>query len=497
MPSTKSHAEAKADIFLAKAKEAAAVFNQLDQEHTDRIVRAVFKAGLKNRIGLAKMAETETSMGKWEDKVIKNTAATLLVYEDMKYLKTVGIISDDHECGIMEVAQPIGPLLGIVPVTNPTSTTLFKILIALKTRNPIIISPHQKAIGCCVAAAKVCYEAALSEDAPENCIQWTHNEPLDFTKFDIQDYYAETQALMAHKDLALIIATGGGGIVKAAYTSGTPALGVGSGNVPVLIEQTADIPFAVQQIITSKTFDNGTICASEQAVVVESSVSAQVIEEFKKQKGYFLSEEEVGAVEKIAIDPERGVMSAKVVGQTAVKIAKMAGISVPEDTKVLLAPLSSVGKEHPLSSEILCPILAFFIAENFNDALNRCIELNFHGGMGHSAAIYSNKEQAVREYAVAMNAGRVLVNVPSSQGAVGGIYTKLHTSLTLGCGTSGHNITTDNVTARNLLNIQRVARRRVNEKLENFGKIEKNGTSLFFDESISTEDLLAAFNKNH
>ena len=492
-----SNAQTKADNLLDNAKEAAAIFNQLDQEHTDRIVKAVFKAGLKNRIPLAKMAETETGIGKWEDKVIKNIAATLFVYEDMKDLKTVGVISDDRESGIMKIAQPLGPLLGIIPVTNPTSTTMFKILIALKTRNPIIISPHQKAIGCCVEAAKICYEAALSEDAPENCIQWVHDEPLDFSKFNIQDFYAETQALMAHKDLALIVATGGSGIVKAAYTSGTPAYGVGSGNVPVLIEKTADIPFTIEQIVMSKSFDNGTICASEQAIVVDASISAQVIKEFKKQKGHFLSKEEVDAVEKIAIDPEKGIMSAKVVGQSAVRVAELAGITVPEDTKVLLAPLDSVGKEHPLSSEILCPILAFYVAEDFDKALNICIQLNFHGGMGHSAAIHSNNEKAIQKFSIAMNAGRVLVNVPSSQGAVGGIFTKLHTSLTLGCGTSGKNITTDNITARNLINIQRVARRRVSERLINFNSIEKNGKSLFYDEDISSDELLATFNRNY
>ena len=490
-------AQTKADKLLTKAKKAAAVFNQLDQKHTDRIVKAVFKAGLENRIPLAKMAEAETGIGRWEDKVIKNVAATLFVYEDIKDLKTAGVISDDQESGIMKVAQPLGPLLGIIPITNPTSTTMFKILMALKTRNPIIISPHQKAIGCCVEAAKICYEAALAEDAPEDCIQWTYDEPIDFSNFNIQDFYAETQALMAHEDLALIVATGGSGIVKAAYTSGTPAYGVGSGNVPVLIEKTADVPFAIEQIVMSKTFDNGTICASEQAVVVDASISEQVIEELKKQKGYFLSKEEVDAVEKIAIDPEKGVMSGRVVGQSAVKVAELAGISVPKDTKLLIAPLDSVGKKHPLSSEILCPVLAFYVAKNFDKALNICIQLNFHGGMGHSAAIHSNDEEAIRKFAIAMNAGRVLVNVPSSQGAVGGIYTKLHTSLTLGCGTSGKNITTDNISARNLINIQRVARRRVSERLINFNSVEKNGKNLFFDENTSSDELLATFNRNY
>ncbi len=484
-------AKQKADILLGKARESAAIFSQLSQEHTDRIVNAVFEAAFKNRVRLAKMAEKETGLGKWEDKVIKNVAGSLLVYEDIKNVKTVGVISDDKETGIMEVAQPIGPILAIIPTTNPTSTVIFKTLIALKSRNPIIISPHQKAVGCCVETAKICYEAALKEDAPENCIQWTREEPIDFATFDINEYYAETQALMCHPKLAVIVATGGGGVVKAAYTSGTPAYGVGSGNVPVLIDKSADIPFAVSNIIISKTFDNGTICASEQAVVVEKTIADKVIKEFKTQGGYVLSKEEVIKVEKIAFDKKRGIMAADVVGQSVEKIAKLAGITIPSGTKVLLAPLTGVGPDYPISSEILCPLLAFYTAEDFNNAIKICIDLNFHGGMGHSASVYSNDENVIREFATEMNAGRILVNTPSSQGAVGGIYNKLHTSLTLGCGTTGKNITTDNVTVTHLLNIQRVARRRANERLNNFD------ARLFYDESLSNEEILKRYNINY
>lgn len=484
-------AKKRADDFLEKAKESAAVFSQLSQEHVDRIVKAVYEAGFKNRVKLAKMAVEETGIGKWEDKVIKNVAGSLLVYDDIKNLKTVGVISDDRETGIMEMAQPIGPILAIIPVTNPTSTVIFKILIALKTRNPIIISPHQKAIGCCVETAKICYEAALKEDAPENCIQLTREEPIDFATFDIKDYYADTQAIMSHPKLSLIVATGGGGVVKAAYTSGTPAYGVGSGNVPVLIDKSADIAFAVKNILMSKTFDNGTICASEQAIVVEQSIADAVIKEFKAQKGYFLSEEEVKKVGEVAFDKERNVMSADVVGQSVEKIAQLAKINVPAQTSVLLAPLKGVGVNYPLSSEILCPILAFYVTKDFNSAIKTCIDLNFHGGMGHSAGIYANDDDVIRKFSTEISAGRILVNMPSSQGAVGGIFNKLRTSLTLGCGTTGKNITTDNITAKHLINIQRVARRRCNERLSNFD------TKLFYDESLPTDEILRMYNLNY
>ncbi|MCP4178271.1 MAG: aldehyde dehydrogenase family protein [bacterium] len=481
----------KVDKLLGNAIEAAAVFSQLDQKQTDKIVEAVYKAAFQNRVKLAKMAVEETGIGKWEDKVIKNVVGSHFVHEDIKDQKTVGIISDDKVSGIMEVAQPLGPVLAIVPVTNPTSTTIFKILIALKSRNPIIISPHQKAIGCIAETARICYEAALKEDAPDNCIQWTREEAYNPATFDLKEHFAETNAIMSHKDLAVIVATGGGGVVKAAYASGTPAYGVGSGNVPVLIDKSADIPSAVNQIFLSKTFDNGTICASEQAIVVEESIAGDIKSEFEKQGGYFLNESEVEAVEAIALDKERSVMSADVVGQSAQKIAKMAGISVPENIKILMAPLGSVGDEHPLSSEILCPILAYYVKKDFTEALTTCMDLNYHGGMGHSASIHANDENVIKEFAKEMNAGRILVNSPSSQGAVGGIFNRLHTSLTLGCGTTGKNITTDNITTKHLMNIQRVARRRVNEKFSNFD------SSLFYDESMSVAKFEKIYNLNY
>ena len=379
----------------------------------------------------------------------------------------------------MEIAQPVGPILGIIPVTNPTSTVIFKILIALKTRNPILISPSPKAMRCGAEAARICYQAAIEADAPDRCIQWLTESSLELT-----------QALMRHKSLALILATGGSGLVKSAYSSGTPAIGVGAGNVPVYVERSADIPFTVEQIMISKLFDYGTICASEQAVVVEREIADEVAAEFRRKKAHFLCEAEVARLARFAVDPVKHLMNPAVVGQPAAKIAKMAGLDVPADVELLIAPLGGVGPEWPLSSEVLAPILAWYTAEDFSSAVNLCMDLNFHGGMGHTVSIFSNDDARIKEFAMLMNAGRVVVNTPSSQGAVGGIYNMLHPSLTLGCGTGGKNITTDNITASHLLNIQRIARRRENQRLMKFD------LNLYYDESVSPTAIEAAYNCN-
>jgi len=464
---------------MEKAKAAAAVFSQLTQEHTDRIVRAVYEAAFNNRISLAKLAHEETGKGKWEDKVIKNVVASQFVYDDIKDLKTVGVISEDKDKGVVEIAQPIGPIFALIPVTNPTSTVMFKILIALKTRNPIIIGSHPSAIKCSTETARICYEAALKEDAPEDCVQWFSEVSQD-----------RTHELMMHPDLSLVLATGGSSLVHAAYSSGTPAIGVGPGNVPVFIEKSADPKFAVEQIILSKTFDNGTVCASEQAIVVERAIAEEVAEQFRQHRAYILSREEVSKLEKTAYDPKRQLMNAAIVGKDASVIAEMAGLDAPSDVQLLIAPLEEVGKEYPLSGEILAPILAFYVVSNFDEAVNRCIDLNFYGGTGHTVSLYSNDEEKIREFASVMNAGRILVNTPSSQGAVGGIYNTLNPSFTLGCGSGGKNITTDNITAKHLLNIQRIARRRVNSRLEQFDQ------SLYLDESLDMNAIEKKFNRN-
>ena len=474
-----SDAVTQADEMLQRAGMASGVFEMSDQEQTDNIVTAVFKAGFNNRIKLAKMAHEETGLGVFEHKILKNVLATQLVYESIQNEKTVGIISQNESTGITEIAQPLGPVLAIIPVTNPTSTVMFKILIAMKTRNPIIISPHSKAVKCCAEAARICYEAALNADAPEYCIQWIDSPSRDLT-----------QALMRHRNIALILATGGPGLVKTAYSSGTPAIGVGPGNVPVFIDESADIPFAVKNILLSKTFDNGTICASEQAIVVEKKISGVVKEEFIRQGGYFLNNDEIQKVEKIAVDPETRLMNPAIVGQPVSKVAELAGISVPQEIRVLLAVQERVGVDFPLSGEILAPILAFYERDDLNSAIKLCIELNYLGGLGHTVSIYANDEEKIRKFAFLMNAGRIVVNTPAAQGAVGGLFNRLNTSFTLGCGTWGKNITTENITARHLINIKRICRRRSNEKWLTFPK-EK-----YLNETLTADSVLMEYNRN-
>jgi acetaldehyde dehydrogenase / alcohol dehydrogenase len=464
---------------MQQAVLAAADYSQYDQASTDAIVKAVFEASFNQRVYLAKLAQEETGIGIWEDKVLKNVLASQLVYEDIKDEKTVGIINDNKETGIVEIAQPMGPILAIIPVTNPTSTTIFKILIALKSRNPIIICPSKKAIKSCSETAEICYNAALAAGAPEGCIQWLTTVTRE-----------QTAELMSHSSLSLILATGGSGLVKSAYSSGTPSIGVGAGNVPVFIEASADIPFAVEQILISKTFDNGTVCASEQAVVVEKIISDAVKAEFILQGAKILDSEETLRLSKIAIDPSSGTMNPAIVGKSAKYIADLANINANDNTRLLIAPLTGIGNEFPLSSEVLAPVLGLYEVPDLESALRTCIKLNYHGGVGHSASIFSNNEEKIHYFAMHMNAGRIVVNTPSSQGAVGGFFNKLSPSLTLGCGTGGKNITTDNVTARHLLNIQRIARRRVNERFNKFDK------TLYFDPEIKAEEIQKKYNMN-
>lgn len=464
---------------VLNAKVTAAEFHQYTQEQVDRIVKACAEAGFDNRVQLAKMANEETGIGKWQDKVLKNVLATHLLYQDIKDEKTVGVINVDRVTGITEIAHPMGPIFAVIPVTNPTSTVFFKILICLKSRNPIIISPARKACNSSITAAKIMYEAALNAGAPEHCIQWIDSPSREATK-----------AFMTHPDIALILATGGPSLVKSAYSSGTPALGVGAGNVPVFIDKSADADFAASQIIASKTFDYGTVCASEQAVVFEKSIKNQVIDAFKKHKAYMLSPAETELVTKVVFDKDRSSMSPDIVGKSAVHIATVAGVSVPEDTTVLVAEVDNVGKDSPLSHEILAPVLAFYCVDTFHDAINRCIDLNYFGGVGHSASIFANDEDVILRFSSLMNAGRIVVNTPSSQGGVGGIFNMLRPSFTLGCGTGGKNATTDNVTAKHLINIQRVARRRDNRLFLEFDQ------SKFFDESQTLADIVTDYFKN-
>lgn len=457
---------------ISNAREAAKAFRRYNQEQTDKITEAVFKAGFNNRIHLAKLTFKETKLGKWEDKVFKNVVATYYVYNDIKDIKTVGVIAENKEEEIIEVAEPVGPIFAVTPITNPSSTVLFKILIAMKSRNPIIIRPHGAAKKCSIEAARIAYEAALDAGAPENCVQWIKNSSRD-----------EVRILMAHRKISLILATGSVELVQAAAKSGNPAIGIGPGNVPVYIGRSADVSFAVEQILLSKTFDHGTVCASEQAVVVNQHNVDEVIREFKAQKAYFLSIDEIKRLEPVAFNRSERVMRVEVIGQPAPVIAEMAGIKVPPDTSILIAPLKDIGLQSPLSLEILAPILAFYIADDFEQAIELCRQINKHGGLGHTASIFSNHEEKINYFASVMNAGRILVNTPASQGALGGTYNKLQPSLMLACGTSGKNITTDNISVKHLLNIRRIARRKV------CSHIDKNIAHNYLDENLDADNI--------
>lgn len=472
-------ARSRADILLGNSVMAAGVFELYEEAHTNAIITSVFKAAFDNRVKLAMMAHEETGMGVWQDKVLKNVVGSQLIYEDILNQKTVGIISRDDAKGIVEIAQPLGPILAIIPMTNPTSTVIFKILISLKSRNPIIISPHSRATKCSVETARICYEAALAADAPEHCIQYVDTPSIELTN-----------ALMSHHALSLVLATGGPNLVRAAYSSGTPAIGVGPGNVPVYIDASADIDFAVSSIISSKTFDNGTICATEQAIVVEEKIGAQVRKEFERQGCYFLDREAAEKLGAVVVNPDTKLMNPDVVGQSPEVIANLAGITIPPGTKIIMANPEGVGENHPLSREILAPVLAFYEVKDSKEAVKLCIELIYAGGLGHTASIYANDDAAIDMFTRVMNAGRIVINTPSAQGGVGGIYNLLHPSFTLGCGSGGKNITTQNITATDLINIKRVCRRRSNEKWMRFPK------ELYFDESLHADDLLSRYHRN-
>jgi len=422
-----------------------------DQQKVDEIVRSAALAGLDHHMELAKLAVENTGRGVYEDKIIKNIFATEYIYHDIKNLKTVGVIKEIEEEGYAEIAEPAGVIAALTPVTNPTSTTLFKGLIALKTRNPIIFSFHPSAQKCSARAAEILKKAAVQAGAPEFCIQWIEQPSIQ-----------AAQALIKHPGVALILATGGEGMVRAAYSSGRPALGVGPGNVPCYIEKTANLKRAVNDLVISKTFDNGMICASEQALIVDREVSQQVLEMLKALKCYFLTPEETKKLESISILEGKCSLNPDIVGRSAFQIAKMAGISVPENTKILIARQEGVGKDYPLSREKLSPILAYYEVADYREGTECAREMVEFGGMGHSAVIHSENSEAIEYFSHRVRVGRVVVNSPASQGAIGDIYNILTPSLTLGCGYAGRNATTDNISAVDLVNIKRVAQRRVN-----------------------------------
>ena len=436
---------------LARVRAAQRKFAQYTQEQVDAIFKAAAVAANRARISLAKEAVAETGMGIVEDKVIKNHYAAEYIYNAYKDTKTCGVIEEDKAFGTMKIAEPIGVVAAVIPTTNPTSTAIFKCLLALKTRNGIIISPHPRAKGSTIAAAKIVLEAAVAAGAPEGIISWIDVPSLEMTN-------------TVMKEADIILATGGPGMVKAAYSSGTPALGVGAGNTPAIIDESADILLAVNSIIHSKTFDNGMICASEQAVLVSDKIYDTVRAEFEKRGCYFLNEEEIEKVRKTIII--NGALNAKIVGQRPVTIAALAGVEVPESTKILIGEVESVELSEEFAHEKLSPVLAMYKTVSFEDALNKAERLVEDGGFGHTSAIYLNEiteREKLNTFAARMKTCRILLNTPSAHGGIGDLYNfKLAPSLTLGCGSWGGNSVSENVGVKHLLNIKTVAERREN-----------------------------------
>ena len=439
---------------VEKAKVASQEYLKLDQETVNNITKAMAMAGLENHMRLAKMAVEETKRGIYEDKITKNMFATEYIYHSIKYEKTVGIIDENAEEDYVEIAEPVGIIAGVTPVTNPTSTTMFKSIISAKTRNVIIFGFHPSAQKCSVEAAKISKEAAIKAGAPENCILWIEKPSITATRL-----------LMNHPDVNLILATGGTGMVKSAYSCGKPALGVGPGNVPCYIDKTAKLETSVNDLVMSKAFDNGMICASEQAVIVDEEIHDK-FEELMKQAGcYFVNEEEKQKLANSMFDRlENGDYKLKshVPGQYPHTIAKEAGFDVPEDTKVLVVYEEEIGKDYPFSKEKLSPVLTYYIVKNEDEGINIAERLIEFGGLGHSAVIHSENKDTILRFSETMKAGRIIVNSPSTHGAIGDIYNTNMPSLTLGCGSFGGNSTTANVSSVNLINIKRVANRRVN-----------------------------------
>lgn len=436
---------------LEEVRKAQKIFASYTQEQVDEIFRQAAMAANNARIKLAKMAVEETGMGIVEDKVIKNHFASEYIYNKYKDEKTCGVIDRDESFGIIRVAEPIGVIAAIVPTTNPTSTAIFKALIALKTRNGVIFSPHPRAKKSTIAAAKIVLDAAVKAGAPEGIIGWIDEPTVELSQ-------------IVMKEADMILATGGPGMVRAAYSSGKPAIGVGAGNTPAIIDETAHIKMAVSSILLSKTFDNGVICASEQSVIVMEQIYDKVKREFEERGAYFLKGEEIDKVRKIIL--VNGSINANIVGQPAHKIAEMAGVKVPETAKVLIGEVESVELDEPFSHEKLSPVLAMYKAKTFDEALQKAARLVELGGFGHTSVLYTDQVKSrdrIEKFGATMKTGRTIINMPSSQGAIGDIYNfRLAPSLTLGCGTWGGNSVSENVGVKHLLNIKSVAERREN-----------------------------------
>lgn len=439
------------DTLVAKGQTALKELSTLNQEQIDHIVHQMAMAALDQHMPLAKMAVEETGRGIVEDKAIKNMYASEYIWNSIKHDKTVGVISEDEQNGLIEIAGPVGVVCGVTPTTNPTSTTIFKAMIALKTANPIIFAFHPSAQKCSAEAARVVRDAAIQAGAPENCVQWIEEPSIDATSL-----------LMNHQGVAIVLATGGPGMVKAAYSTGKPALGVGAGNVPAYIEKTAKVKRAVNDLILSKSFDNGMICASEQAIIVDQEIYDEVKAEFEAHQVYIVKAAELAKLETAVMNETKTAVNAQIVGHSAKEIADLAGIKVPEGTKILIAELDGAGAEYPLSREKLSPVLAMMKASNHAEAFDLCEAMLELGGLGHTAVIHTEDENLQVQFGLRMKACRILVNSPSAEGGIGNIYNEMIPSLTLGCGSYGKNSVSKNVSAVNLMNIKTVAKRRNN-----------------------------------
>lgn len=476
---------------MAKAVVAQKTFARFSQEAVDKVVAEIAAACAENSVMLAKMAAEETGFGVWQDKVLKNMLGSTMTYEHIKNLKTVGFIKEDKENGIYEVGVPMGVVAALIPSTNPTSTTMYKALISVKAGNAIVISPHPNAKNCIIKTAEIIESAAKRAGAPNGLIQCITLPTME-----------ATDALLKHRDVGIILATGGEAMVRAAYSSGNPALGVGPGNGPAYIEKTADIKAAVHRIIDSKTFDNGTICASEQSIVTEYCIEDKVIEELKAQGGYFLTDAESDQLAGFILRAN-GTMNPKIVGKSAAKIAAMAGISIPDGTKVLISRQTAVGRNIPYSREKLCPILAFYVEDNWESACRRCIEILNNEGAGHTMTIHSEDEQVIREFALQKPVSRLLVNTPGALGGVGAT-TNLAPALTLGCGAVGGSATSDNVGPLNLMNIRRVAygvkeladlKKQLPQQAPDMAAEQAPSESFKIDKETFSEETIAAITK--
>lgn len=446
----KTHDDLK--LIIERAKKAQKIYATFTQEQVDKIFKAAATAADKERIPLARMAVEESGMGVMEDKIIKNHYAAEYIYNKYKNCKTAGIIEEDKANGIKKVAEPIGVIAAVIPTTNPTSTAIFKSLLALKTRNALVFSPHPRAKKSTIAAAKIVLEAAVKAGAPDGLIAWIDEPSVELSG-----------ALMHHEDIDMILATGGPGMVKAAYSSGKPALGVGPGNTPAVIDETADIKMAVSSVLLSKTFDNGMICASEQSVIVVKDVYEEVKKEFILRGAHILSKAEKDKVAATII--KDGRLNAAIVGQPAYKIAEMAGVTVPEDTKVIIGEVTDICEEESFAHEKLSPVLAMYKAKDFEDAVQKAYDLVDFGGAGHTSVLYTDDRfpERIEKFGLKLHTCRILINTPASQGGIGDLFNfKVNPSLTLGCGSWGGNATSENVGVHHLLNIKTVAERREN-----------------------------------